>query len=86
MDYRLKCKTYLWLIHVDAWLKPIQYYKAIILQLKINNFFKNCKIFRKTNRKLSLESWAKQRGTKEPLFLVNTNFFIFKIYLFLIEG
>ena len=35
MDYRLKCKTHLWLIHVDALLKQIQYYKAIILQLKI---------------------------------------------------
>ena len=26
----------LWLIHVDVWQKPTQYYKAIILQLKIN--------------------------------------------------
>ena len=25
---------YLWLIHVDVWQKPTQYYKAIILQLK----------------------------------------------------
>ena len=25
----------LWLIHVDVWQKPAQYYKAIILQLKI---------------------------------------------------
>ena len=30
----------LWLIHVDIWQKPTQYCKAIILQLKINNFFK----------------------------------------------
>ena len=30
---------YLWLIHVDVWKKPTQYCKAIILQLKINNFF-----------------------------------------------
>ena len=28
--------TYLWLIHVDIWQKPTQYYKAITLQLKIN--------------------------------------------------
>ena len=28
-------KVYLWLIHVDVWQKPTQYYKAIILQLKI---------------------------------------------------
>ena len=27
--------VYLWLIHVDAWQKPIQCFKAIILQLKI---------------------------------------------------
>ena len=32
--------VYLWLIHTDIWQKPMQYYKAIILQLKINNFFK----------------------------------------------
>ena len=28
--------VYLWLDHVDVWLRPTQYYKAIILQLKIN--------------------------------------------------
>ena len=27
---------YLWLIYVDVWQKPTKYYKAIILQLKIN--------------------------------------------------
>ena len=27
--------AYLWLNYVDVWQKPIQYYKAIILQLKI---------------------------------------------------
>ena len=32
--------VYLWLIHVDVWQKPMQYCKAIILQLKINNFLK----------------------------------------------
>ena len=30
--------VYLWLIHVDIWHKPIQYCKAIILQLNINKF------------------------------------------------
>ena len=30
----------LWLIHVDIWQKPAQYYKAIIFQLKINKNFK----------------------------------------------
>ena len=28
--------VYLWLIYVNVWQKPIQYCKAIILQLKIN--------------------------------------------------
>ena len=28
--------VYLWLIHVDVWQKPTQYYEAIILQLKID--------------------------------------------------
>ena len=28
--------VYIWLIHIDVWQKPTQYYKAIILQLKIN--------------------------------------------------
>ena len=32
--------VYLRLIHTDVWQKPAQYWKAIILQLKINNFFK----------------------------------------------
>ena len=27
-------KVYLWLIHVDVWQKPTQYYKAIILSIK----------------------------------------------------
>ena len=31
---------YLWLIHAAVWQKPTQYCKAIILQLKINKFFK----------------------------------------------
>ena len=30
--------VYLWLIHVDVWQKPTQYFKAIIFQLKINKF------------------------------------------------
>ena len=31
---------YLWQIHVDVWQKPTQYWKAIILQLKISKLFK----------------------------------------------
>ena len=30
--------VYLWLIHVEVWQKPTQYFKAIILQLKINKY------------------------------------------------
>ena len=32
--------VHLWLIHADVFQKPIQYCKAIMLQLKINNFIK----------------------------------------------
>ena len=39
--------VYLWLIHVDVWQKPSQYYKAVILQLKI-------KFLKKENLKLGL--------------------------------
>ena len=34
---REKTYVYLWLNH-DVWQKPTQYFKAIILQLKINKF------------------------------------------------
>ena len=37
--------VYLWLIHADVRQKLMQYCKAIILQLKINKFFKKEKIF-----------------------------------------
>ena len=40
---------YLWLIHVDAWQKPTQYCKAIILQLK-TSFFKVRVSVQKTQR------------------------------------
>ena len=36
--------VYLWLIHIDVWQKPTQYCKALILQLKLNNFFKKKKL------------------------------------------
>ena len=32
--------VYLWIIHVVVWQKPTQHYKAIILQSKIQTFFK----------------------------------------------
>jgi len=35
--------VFLWLINVDVWQKPTQYYKAIIFQLKINKFLKKKK-------------------------------------------
>jgi len=37
--------AYLWLIHVDIWQKPIQYCKAIILQLKTNKLKKEKGVF-----------------------------------------
>ena len=42
---------YLWLIHVDVWQKPTQYCKAIILQLKINIFFKKKLLAMRSNIK-----------------------------------
>ena len=37
---RERTYVYLWLMHVAAWQKPTQYCKPIILQFKINLFFK----------------------------------------------
>ena len=37
---REETDVYRWLTRVDVWWKPTQYCKAIILQLKINKFFK----------------------------------------------
>ena len=39
----------LWLIHADVWQKPIQYCKAIILQLKISEFYKKNEKIKKIN-------------------------------------
>ena len=36
--------VHLWLIHVAVWQRPTQHSKAIILQLKINIFFKSLQI------------------------------------------
>jgi len=48
--------VYLWLIHVDVWQKPTQQCKAIILQIKINNFLKiKYMITSKKNYKLPRE-------------------------------
>ena len=40
---RERTYVYLWQTHVDIWQKPMQYCKAIILQLKIMNFKKRTK-------------------------------------------
>ena len=37
---RERTSVYLWLIHVDIWQKPTQYYEASILQLKLNKLKK----------------------------------------------
>ena len=37
---RERTYVYLQMSHVDIWQKPTQHYKAVILQLKINKFFK----------------------------------------------
>ena len=33
-EFRMAENVYPWLIHVDVWQKPSQYFKVIILQLK----------------------------------------------------
>ena len=38
--------VYLRLIHVDVWQKPTQFCKAIILQLKVNDFLKKSNMLR----------------------------------------
>ena len=49
--------VYLWLIHVDVWWKPHQYCEAIILQLKINESFKNLK-YKKREQKKKGGTWT----------------------------
>ena len=53
--------VYLWPIHVDVWQKPTKYYKAIILQLKINVFKKTAQKKKKENPryKQSQKRWYK---------------------------
>ena len=48
--------VYLWLIHVNVWWKPNQHCEAIILQLKINEFFKNLK-YKKRKQKKNKGTW-----------------------------
>ena len=63
--------VYLWLIHVDVWQKLTQYYKAIILQLKINKFLKIILVsnfcywysWRGTQGSLSPNPWCSHRTT-----------------------
>ena len=55
--------AYLWLIHADVWQKPTQHSKAIILQLKINIFFKSLQV---TNAGEGMER-------REPSYTVSGN-------------
>ena len=52
---------YLWLIHVDIWQKPTQYCKAIILQLKIIQYYKVISLqLIKINEKKKNETYQKK--------------------------
>ena len=51
---------YLWLMHVDVWQKPVQYCKAIILQLKINSKKEDILLRSKTNF-FSVEGLVRRR-------------------------
>ena len=44
--------VYLWLIQAEVWQKPTQYYKAVILQLKI---LKSQVLFTKTHLKIMIQ-------------------------------
>ena len=54
--------VHLWLIHVDSWQKPTQYFEAIILQLKIKKSFKKEKGTRKKEYWPKLSQWRRQVG------------------------
>ena len=51
---------YLWLIHVDIWQKPRQYYKAIIFQLKKNFFLKRTLLSPLLERQEEARPWLLQ--------------------------
>ena len=54
--------VYLWLIHTDAWQKPMQYCKSNYISIKINKFFKiNKYIFYNP-----LQQWAKDLTDISP--------------------
>ena len=57
---REEARLYLWLLHVDVWQKPIQYCKAIILQLKINSKREGILLRSKTNF-FSVEGLVRRR-------------------------
>ena len=51
----------LWLMHVDVWWKPIQYCKAVILQLKINSKKEDILLKSKTNFFFSVEGLVRRQ-------------------------
>ena len=67
--------TFVWLIHVDAWQKPMQYCKAIILQLKTNLKKKKMHacIYTSTNAEKDQVSSAKERDAKKMFPLQEKN-------------
>jgi len=69
---------YLWLIHVDKWQKPSQCCTAIIVQLKINNYFLKegayCTISSLQCKRLSFNPWVgkiswSRKWQPTPVFL-----------------
>ena len=65
--------VYLWLIHVDVRQKPVQYCKAIVLQLKINKL-----IFKERKARL------KSSGLKATLWAATLFKVTFLIIVFMI--
>ena len=55
---RAETYVYLWLIHVDAWQKSIQYCKAIIIQLKKY-------ILKKRDRKIQIDGETERHRERD---------------------
>ena len=59
--------AYLWMIHADVWQKPAQYYKEIILQLKMNKLKKKLEIPQINNLTLYLKKLEKKNKLSSNL-------------------
>lgn len=68
---RERTYVYLWQTHVDIWQKPMQYCKAIILQLKILNFKKRTKENASERRLVAPDKYKWQTSVEEWTWLMS---------------